>query len=63
MLASSDGDWNRGGFIKLWSTETGQLVGRLQHTGEPLSVAFSPDGKRIAAGAGDNTVKVWNLTP
>jgi hypothetical protein len=30
------------------------------HTGEILSVCFSPDGTRLAS-AGDNTVKVWDV--
>ena len=32
----------------------------MRHTGWVLSVAFSPDGKRIVSGSGDQTVKVWN---
>jgi geranylgeranyl transferase type-2 subunit beta len=60
-LASGDGDWNRGGCVKLWDVAGGKQLGRLQHTGEVLSVAFSPDGKRIAAGAMDKTVKVWKV--
>src|SRR5439155_11009451 len=30
------------------------------HTWEVFSVAFSPDGKRIASGSQDNMVKVWD---
>jgi WD40 repeat protein len=30
------------------------------HTGEVLSVAFAPDGKTLASGSADNTVKVWD---
>jgi WD40 repeat protein len=58
-LVSANGDWNRPGQIKLWRVPSGEYVGSLQHTGEVLSVAISPDGKRIAAGGGDGTVHIW----
>jgi WD40 repeat protein len=30
------------------------------HTVSVSSVAFSPDGARIASGSGDNTIRVWD---
>jgi formylglycine-generating enzyme required for sulfatase activity/WD40 repeat protein/serine/threonine protein kinase len=34
---------------------------RLKHWHRVLSVAFSPDGKRIASGSVDSTAKVWDV--
>jgi geranylgeranyl transferase type-2 subunit beta len=61
VLASGNGDWNRGGQVKLWQLVGGKPLAHFQHTGEVLSIAFSPDGKSLAAGAADKTVKVWEV--
>ena len=40
---------------------TGQAPGAVTgHSREVRSVAYSPDGKHIASGSDDNTVKVWD---
>jgi len=33
------------------------------HSSSVNSVVFSPDGKTIASGSDDNTVKLWNFYP
>lgn len=61
MLAT--GDVN--GEVKLWDVTSGK-----QHPGLPSKthrsmvnrLAFSPDGRRLASGSFDNTIKIWDMT-
>jgi WD40 repeat protein len=49
---------------KVWDAQTGQETLTLKgHSGSVTSVSFSPDGKRIVSGSGDDTLKVWDLSP
>jgi WD40 repeat protein len=45
--------------LKVWEALTAKLLSTLRgHTGEVPSVAWSPDGKTLASGSGDWTVKL-----
>jgi WD40 repeat protein len=48
--------------IKLWNTETGQLLRELKdHSDAVYAVTFSPDGILLASGSADRAVKVWQV--
>jgi WD40 repeat protein len=61
VIASGGGD-SRGGELKLWDARTGKQLAALPgYTNSLYALAFSPDGKRLAA-AGIAPVQVWDVS-
>ncbi|MBC8355707.1 MAG: DUF1080 domain-containing protein [Planctomycetes bacterium] len=50
------------GCVRVYNAKSFQLVNIFPgHSSRVVSVAFSPDGTRLASGSADGSVKVWNL--
>ena len=48
--------------IKLWSIQKNKLIRTFRgHTKNIVSLALSPDGKRIVSGGEDGNIKLWNI--
>jgi WD40 repeat protein len=64
-LASASDDHE--GEVKLWDATRLEEEKKARHTflarvpGAGLNIAFSPDGRRLATGGLDNTIKIWEV--
>jgi WD40 repeat protein len=62
LLAVADGLPGSAGGVRLFDIETGALAARLPDSNESAAaLAFSPDGKWLAAGGLDTIVHVWSI--
>ena len=48
--------------VKLWDSKSGREIRSFAgHSSNISSVAFSPNGRQIISGSGDDTIKLWDV--
>jgi WD40 repeat protein/serine/threonine protein kinase len=48
--------------IRLWDVATGKQIGELKgHSSWVSPIVFWPDGKKMASGSGDQTIRIWDI--
>ena len=57
-------DDRRGGgvdrYVRIWDIETGRLLRSLRgHTADIRALVFTPDGRTLASGSEDRTIRLW----
>ena len=58
VVTAADNDRNR---VKIWDASNGSLLRTLKgHSGDLISLAFTPDSRRVITASADGTVRVWN---
>jgi WD40 repeat protein len=59
-LASAGGTEAGFGEVKIWDLATGRVLDLRGHTDQVWGLASSPDGRRLATGCNDRTIKLWD---
>jgi WD40 repeat protein len=63
MFYSDFNDENDDGSVKIWDVSSGRLLHSLAVDSDVLSIAWSPDSKKIVSlGRKENSIQIWNVS-